>query len=501
VEDAARQVVDPGIEVSMRLVLMDDVISQLMDMETEPRIVYVKADAAGKGDGASWDDGFDSVQSGIDALGNEGGWVWVSEGVYEERIVLRQGVLLFGGFRGTEDDLGDRNVPWYRTTLMGNSMDPVVFMEHFTMIDGFTITNGGGGETDGGAGIFTGDWLAIVRDNVIRDNRAGWSGGGIFVNGSSEPGDPADIALFSPIIVGNLITRNDSPCGDGICTRHCTAMIAYNTIVNHPLKGIEIVSDVGDAPTIVNSILWNNGDDLYHHIDWPGRAVFQYNCVQDEESWEGVIGVINLDPMLNDTTNGDFTLQAESPCIDAGHPDAPSDPDDTPSDIGAYPFLQHVVDGGVDVILETQPKAGMEIVLDTKTYETPVIPLLLPGSAHTLRALECQNNGPRSRYRFHEWSDGGERVHSVTIPPYPMRYTAVYRVEHQLSIDTGNLGGNPSGEGWFFPGTRVVISVDSTIVDAPGTTRYAFDSWTGIGAGSYSGILRQAVVAVNEPIT
>ena len=51
------------------------------------------------------------------------------------------------------------------------------------------------------------------------------------------------------------------------------------------------------------------------------------------------IGGITADPLYSDPPGGDYTLQAGSPCVDAGHPDPPyNDPDGSRNDIGAFPL-------------------------------------------------------------------------------------------------------------------------------------------------------------------
>ena len=51
---------------------------------------------------------------------------------------------------------------------------------------------------------------------------------------------------------------------------------------------------------------------------------------------------IFMDPLFVDTLNGNYNLQSGSPCIDAGDPNSPPDPDGTISDMGAYYFDQSV---------------------------------------------------------------------------------------------------------------------------------------------------------------
>jgi hypothetical protein len=55
---------------------------------------------------------------------------------------------------------------------------------------------------------------------------------------------------------------------------------------------------------------------------------------------------IYLDPLFTNPWNNDFHLQATSPCIDAGDPNSPLDPDNSISDMGA--FYYHYLCGDVN---------------------------------------------------------------------------------------------------------------------------------------------------------
>jgi len=82
--------------------------------------------------------------------------------------------------------------------------------------------------------------------------------------------------------------------------------------------------------------------------------------------WEG-LGNIDADPIFVGPEREDFNIRWHSPCIDAGDPDFPLDPDGTRSDIGAFYFNQ-----GVLGIVELYPRdtpivippEGGEVVYD-----------------------------------------------------------------------------------------------------------------------------------------
>jgi hypothetical protein len=86
------------------------------------------------------------------------------------------------------------------------------------------------------------------------------------------------------------------------------------------------------TPQISNSILWNNGGEMV-----VGNPPVIYSCIQGGYSG---IGVIDVDPLFADPAADDYHLQWNSPCIDAGDPNSPLDPDSTRADMGCFYYDQ-----------------------------------------------------------------------------------------------------------------------------------------------------------------
>jgi predicted outer membrane repeat protein len=124
------------------------------------KTIYVNAKAK-EGpmmNGQSWESAFTTVQGAL-AVAQKGAQIWVATGVYiptdgQDRNVsffMRETIDLYGGFAGTEQDLGERDWKKNETILSGNIGDPtdpsvnsyhVVVGADRAVLDGFTITAG-----------------------------------------------------------------------------------------------------------------------------------------------------------------------------------------------------------------------------------------------------------------------------------------------------------------------------------------------------------------------
>ena len=150
-------------------------------------------------------------------------------------------------------------------------------------------------------------------------------------------------------LVRCTITHNSTPGrGGGLYIKwtinlldHC--VIAYNTAGEYgglgykPGKTMRNCVFFGNVPDNIDVPI---NDDNSGLIVWDGaitRSDLPMVYSDVEGGWPGE-GNIDADPQFVDAAGGDFRLRSTSPCIDAGDPDAPPDPDGTRSDMGAYPY-------------------------------------------------------------------------------------------------------------------------------------------------------------------
>jgi parallel beta-helix repeat protein len=185
-----------------------------------------------------------------------------------------------------------------------------------------------------GGGIYCEYSDALIQGCLIIDNLGEYCGGGFYLNNSS------------PIINNCTISRNEvwGGGGSGICGYLSSPMIE-NTIFEGNL------GDYCISCTIIGiSVIFC---DFYNNING--------NFANPPPGW-GEIDTINFNgdscdiflnifqnPLFADPLNGNFQItwsnfpipdSTKSPCIDAGDPASPLDPDSTIADIGAFYFDQ-----------------------------------------------------------------------------------------------------------------------------------------------------------------
>jgi len=214
-----------------------------------------------------------------------------------------------------------------------------------------------------GFAIAGGVWgEAVLRRCTVRGNQ-GYDAGGIALTGNGRATDC--------VITGNFSQEGTygggvNLAGGGTSLVRC--LIAENTAASlgmYPVSSAGVFTfSTSGAPLILNCTITRNfvyspyvppGEDC-GGIQGPAQIV--NTIVRDNDGLQIGLratpqaafsniagghpgpGNFDLDPLFVDAANGDYHLASGSPCIDAGAPQAPLDPDGTRADVGAFHFPQ-----------------------------------------------------------------------------------------------------------------------------------------------------------------
>ena len=181
--------------------------------------------------------------------------------------------------------------------------------------------------SNSGGGVYLSNSYCGIKNTTISNNNSVFYGGGIFCNKSSP-------RLANVTVEGNTSTYQ----GGGIS--------CYDN----------------SAPDLTNVIFWNNTpQEIYFSGMLDSNAItIQYSDIEggvmeittnNNGAVHWLFGNTIADPLFVDPVNGNYNLSwtnypiqdsTKSPCIDAGDPNSPPDPDGTIADMGAYYFNQNV---------------------------------------------------------------------------------------------------------------------------------------------------------------
>ena len=314
---------------------------------------------------------YSTIQGAINAS-NEGDEIIVSPGNYVENILIDKDLIL----RSTKPN----NLDVVKSTIINGREGGITVSfggdeSSACVLSGFKITNGSGNL---GAGIYGGFWNfynksyqgthATIKNNFIINNTAydicyysrtlGWI---------CYDGYGAGIFGCMGIIENNIILSNSADQGGGLCC--CQGEIRNNIIYRNfaTHKGGGII----DSSNIKNNIIWGNYlSSLLGESDPQISNSYNvtYCCIQN-----GYGGRRNIssNPLFVDSENGNFHLQPNSPCIDAGAYISDSTYDFDGEERGIHVFNHERGDGsGFDMGIDEFIPIG-EIVLNANPLEGP----------------------------------------------------------------------------------------------------------------------------------
>lgn len=204
--------------------------------------------------------------------------------------------------------------------------DPV---EYSSVSNGMIKNNIIRNSNDDGIDINGGKSVSVESNRIFTCSDKGIS------IGADQEGPSSDI-----IISRNLITD----CANGIAVKdESEALIINNTLYNNnvSIACFEKISGIGGASAIVKNTILANSKDSVLFIDAASNIDMTY-CLSDTKDLAGQ-GNLFDDPGFINPEIGNFNLNSDSPCIDAGDPETANDIDGTRADIGAFPFNQSYI--------------------------------------------------------------------------------------------------------------------------------------------------------------
>ncbi len=383
------------------------------------QILRVSTSGNDTNDGSAWDDAHAkrTIQAAVNSAASQGGEVWVKAGVYSEQIALPRYVHLFGGFGGSETNLGQRS-----------------WSEHESVIDGSQLTSGSVITTTAGSWQNTVDGFTIRGMSVstgvkcenaspiIRNNRITGNSTGVYCSGRS-----------SALISGNLIYGNAAPSGSYAIYCNGSCKMTNNTIVDN--TGSLLLSAAGPQIISNNIVAYNSHTPTIGFDSNDLNPTILNNCVygnygiMEPVSW---YNSISAEPLFVDPTNGDYHLMAASPCINKGLNTATGLP------IFDYDGEGRIFGGTVDIGADEYWSSALSAANAKKAPDNAVIKLC--GSA-------VSGSFPSFFYIESDDRSGGIRVAS-----------AVTTDEDSKVIIAGRVKTNDSGERF--------IAADSVTPDA-----------------------------------
>jgi len=135
---------------------------------------------------------------------------------------------------------------------------------------------------------------------------------------------------FGTVLERSVVSSNRAERGGGVAGSGAfTAVLERCTVfANSAVLGAG--GGIADAVSARNSIVWHNFGGAF-----AGTATFRHCDVQGGAPG---VGVIDFDPLVFGPAGSDAHLRAGSPCVDAGDPLGPLDPDGSLADLGAFPL-------------------------------------------------------------------------------------------------------------------------------------------------------------------
>jgi len=295
---------------------------------------------------------------------------------------LVSNVKIYGGFTGTETSINDRN-PQQRSVLSGDIDNNDITVDNLStvingdntyhvtiasgalgtaVLDGFIITGGDANGPsnitvgvviwrDSGAGLYSANTSSKFNNVTLFGNKARYGGGVYYWNSAprlslfnliyntatAEGGGMYASGGSTPKTLSGLIIKNTAPIGGGMLCLNASPTFVNATITDNYASSyggaMYTWSQSSSSPKFYNCIISGNKkttNNLPSNIERDinnSTPIVQNSLVQGSggsTAWIAATGIdggnnIDANPVFTDIANNDYTLQNNSPAINAGN--------------------------------------------------------------------------------------------------------------------------------------------------------------------------------------
>jgi len=248
--------------------------------DSTTKVIYVSKDG-NNSSGNSWQNALNSIQKAIDLAGDNT-QIWISQGTYDApvKINLKNGLYLFGGFKGDENKFEQRDFLKNQVVINGRRSVPhVIFISSgsYIRLDGLIIKGGiASGPSysnryGGGLNLLGGGETVRIVNCIFEENSADQDGGAIYASLGASP------LLINCIIRNNAAKNNGGALAVYSNSYHGYHPRIYNCLIQKNSAGI-------------------NGGAIYFDTDQTKSGLLNLtNCIISRNTTNGLYGNIALD--------------------------------------------------------------------------------------------------------------------------------------------------------------------------------------------------------------
>ncbi|MEP6726550.1 MAG: FG-GAP-like repeat-containing protein [Bacteroidota bacterium] len=285
---------------------------------------------------ADWNNASNDLQAVLNAA-QPGDKIWVASGTYNpstdfsgnnnpsdaatKTFKIKNGISLYGGFKGIEVLLEQRLPGQFVTTLNGkmnsggntvNANTVISFQncDSTTVLSDFTITGGAAANAQPGGAFRLLQSSPVISNCIVSQNNATGRGAAFYLEDSKAR------------IINTRITGNTAQYGAAIDMVRSNATIINCTIAKNAADAAAgLLLEEGSAPIIANTIIWGNIDKTgkQDNIMPVMGAVISYSIIALESGIYPGAGNMNANPIFADAANDVFSPVNGSPVIGTGN--------------------------------------------------------------------------------------------------------------------------------------------------------------------------------------